>query len=89
MFGCEAQLSRKRSVVRDESLRAALAAVAPTPQHQQWVWVRGDEVSPPDNNDTRAYPFGQAGNSADAPLLSRPRELMMASVDSTYTAGKR
>ena len=41
MFGCEAQLSRKRSVVRDESLRAALAAAAPTPQHQ-WVWVRGD-----------------------------------------------
>ena len=91
MFGCEAQLSRKRSVVRDEGLRAALAAVAPTPQHQ-WMWVRGTSevrLSPPDNNDTRAYPFGQASNSADAPLPSRPRELMMASVDSTNTAGKR
>ena len=50
VFGCEAQLSRKRSVVRDENLRAALAAVAPTPQHQ-CVWVRGDEIqlTPPDD----------------------------------------
>ena len=81
MFGCDSHLSRKRFVVRDESLRAALAEVAPTPQHQ-WAWVRGDEVrlSPPDNDDARAGPFGQAGSSAIAPLPKRQR--LVAGVDS-------
>ena len=90
MFGCDSHLSRKRFVVRDESLRAALAAAAPTPQHQ-WAWVRGDEVrlSPPDNDDARADPFGQAGSSATAPTSKRQR--LVAGVDSLApsSAGKR
>ena len=90
VFGCDSHLSRKRFVVRDESLRAALAAAAPTPQHQ-WAWVRGDEVrlSPPDNDDARADPFGQAGSSATAPTSKRQR--LVAGVDSLApsSAGKR
>ena len=91
VFGCDSHLSRKRSVVRDESLRAALAAAAPTPQHQ-WAWVRGDEVrlSPPDDDDARADPFGQAGSSATAPTSKRQRRV--AGVDDSLapsSAGKR
>ena len=90
VFGCDSHLSRKRFVVRDESLRAALAEVAPTPQHQ-WAWVRGDEVrlSPPDNDDARADPFGQAGSSATAPTSKRQR--LVAGLDSlaASSAGKR
>ena len=90
MFGCDSHLSRKRFVVRDESLRVALAAAAPTPQHQ-WMWMRGDEVrlSPPDDDDARAGPFGQAGSSANASLPKRQR--LVAGLDSlaASSAGKR
>ena len=89
MFGCDSHLSRKRFVVRDESLRVALAAAAPTPQHQ-WMWMRGDEVrlSPPDDDDAWADPFGQAGSSANPPPK---RQRLVAGVHSltASSAGKR
>lgn len=77
--------------MRDKSLRAALAAAAPTPQHQ-WAWVRRDEVrlSPPDDDDAQAGPIGQAGSSANARMSKRQR-LEAAGVDSLAapSAGKR
>ena len=92
MFGCDESLSRKRSVVRDDRLRASLAVLAPTPQHQ-WAWVRGDEVrlSPPDVDDEHAWagPLGQAGSSANA--LSHKWQRLTAGVESLAapSAGKR
>ena len=89
VFGCDSHLPRARSVVRDESLRAALAVIAPTPQHQ-WMWMRGDEVrlSPPDDDDAWADPFGQAGSSANPPPK---RQRLVAGVHSltASSAGKR
>lgn len=85
VFGCDSHLSRKRFVVRDESLRAALVAVAPTPQHQ-WAWVRGDEVR---LSTPGQPPPGHAGSSANAPPHKRQR--LVAGVDSlaASSAGKR
>ena len=75
--------------MRDESLRAALAAAASTPQHQ-WMWMRGDEVrlSPPDDDDAWADPFGQAGSSANPPPK---QQRLVAGVHSltASSAGKR